>query len=63
MDWLSRLPVDKEREPFPGISYLHYLDKMKIVNAKWIQKETSKDPILSKVKYYIVKMDDKWEKR
>lgn len=26
---------------------------MKIVNAKLIQKETNKDPILSKVKYYI----------
>jgi len=25
---------------------------MKIVNAKLIQKETNKDPILSKVKYY-----------
>jgi len=52
-DGLSRLPVDKEREPHQGISYLHYLDEMKIVNAKLIQKETIKDPILSKVKYYI----------
>jgi len=52
-DGLSRLPADKEREPYQRISYLHYVDEMKIINAKLIQKETNKDPILSKVKYYI----------
>lgn len=33
--------------------YLHCVDEFKIMNAELVQKETSKDLLLSKVKYYI----------
>lgn len=49
---LSRLPVDNEKNIYPEISYLHFVDDIKIMNSNLVKKETIKDPLLSKVKYY-----------
>lgn len=52
-DVLSRLPVDIGKESMSETLYLHCVDEFKIINAELVQKETSKDLLLSKVKYYI----------
>lgn len=36
------------------IHYLHFVEKMRILNARSVQRETNKDHVLSKVKYFIM---------
>ncbi|XP_050524610.1 uncharacterized protein K02A2.6-like [Daktulosphaira vitifoliae] len=52
-DVLSRMPLKVEKANTPEITYLHYIDEMRIMDAALVKTETNKDPILSKVKYYI----------
>ncbi|VVC30186.1 Hypothetical protein CINCED_3A023411 [Cinara cedri] len=48
-DGLSRLPVDIGKECGAGVSHLHYVDEMKVLNASLVQKENNNDPLLKKV--------------
>lgn len=50
---MSRIPLGQEKTPKVETIYLHYIDEMKIMDAILVNIETNKDPILSKVKYYI----------
>lgn len=42
-DGLSRLPIDKEKNIYPVLSYLHYFHDIKIMIANLVKKETIKD--------------------
>lgn len=53
-DVLSRLLVDSSKETKVEKSYLHCVDEFKVMNAELIQKETGRDSLLNKIKYYIV---------
>lgn len=53
-DGLSRLPIEIKNAEYNQTSYLHCIDEMKILNASLVKKETNSDPVLSKVKYYIL---------